>query len=93
MGVRMALGARAADVLRLIVGGGARMAAAGMAIGFAGALLLSRSLAGLLHGVSPSDPATYAAVGVVVLAAALLASWVPARRATRVNPSFALRSE
>jgi ABC-type antimicrobial peptide transport system permease subunit len=89
----MALGARAADVLRLIVGGGARMAGAGMAIGLAGALLLSRSLTGLLHGVSAADPATYATVAAVVLAAALLASWVPARRATRVNPSLALRSE
>jgi predicted permease len=93
MGIRMALGARAADVLRLIVGGGARMAGAGMAIGLAGALLLSRSLTGLLHGVSAADPATYATVAAVVLAAALLASWVPARRATRVNPSLALRSE
>ena len=93
IGVRMALGADASAIARMIVGDGARLAAAGVTIGLAGALLLTRLMASLLFGVGARDPATLI-VGIALLGAvAVVASWIPARWATRVNPVVALRVE
>jgi len=93
IGVRMALGARAEGVVRLVVGQGMRLALLGAALGVAGALLLGRVIAGMLFGVGAHDPGTFAAVVAVLLGAALLACWVPAWRAARVDPVIALRAE
>ncbi|MCW5558827.1 MAG: FtsX-like permease family protein, partial [Verrucomicrobiae bacterium] len=93
IGIRVALGAARADVLRLILGQGAKLAALGVGIGLAGALALTHSLKTLLYGVSPTDPATFAVVAALLLATALLACWLPARRAARVDPVAALRDE
>jgi len=91
IGVRMALGARAAEVFAMVVGQGLRLSALGAALGLVGALGLSRVLAGLLHGVSPTDPGTFAAVTLLLTAVAALACSLPARRAARVDPLVALR--
>jgi putative ABC transport system permease protein len=93
IGIRMALGAKRADVLRLVVRQGMTMTFIGLAIGLVGAFSISRVLRGLLHGVSPTDPLTFIAVSIVLLGVALLACLVPARRATRVDPIIALRTE
>jgi len=93
IGIRMALGAGGADVLRLIVGRGAVLAGAGALLGLAAALALTRLLAGMLYGVSATDPVAFAAVVVVVAAAALLASYLPARQAARLAPAVTLRVE
>lgn len=92
-GLRMALGARGTDVSRLVVGWGGRLALLGVALGLALAWGLTRLMASLLNGVSPTDPATFIGVALLVLAAALLACWLPARRAARVDPMVALRRE
>jgi ABC-type antimicrobial peptide transport system permease subunit len=89
----MALGALERDVLGMIVGHGARLAVSGVAIGVCAALLLTRAMQTLLYGVSPFDPATFAAVAGLLGAVALVACWVPARRAARVDPMTALRHE
>jgi predicted permease len=91
--VRMALGARARDVLGAVVGEGARLAAAGVIVGLAMALALTRFLRGMLFEVSPTDPLTFVVVPLVLGAVALLASYLPARRATRVDPMIAIRTE
>ncbi|HEX6107188.1 MAG TPA: ABC transporter permease [Gemmatimonadales bacterium] len=93
IGIRMALGARGADVLRLVVGQGMRLVAMGLALGLVGAWLLSRTLASQLYGITAQDPLTYAGVAALLGAVALTASWLPARRATRVDPMLSLRSE
>jgi putative ABC transport system permease protein len=93
IGIRMALGAQRRDVLALVLGQGMALAGLGVAIGLASATALCRVLAGLLFGVGPTDPVTFGAVSLVMAAAALLACWVPARRATRVDPIVALRAE
>jgi ABC-type antimicrobial peptide transport system permease subunit len=93
IGIRMALGAQAADVLRMVVGGGAIIAAAGVAVGLLGAFAVSRVMQGILFGVRPGDPVTFGAVAALLLGTALLASWLPARRAARVDPMTALRSD
>jgi ABC-type antimicrobial peptide transport system permease subunit len=93
IGVRMALGARRGQVTWLITRRGLVLAIAGVAPGLALALALSRLLAGLLHGLDPADPATYLAIGALLTAVALTASWLPARRAARVDPVTVLRSE
>jgi putative ABC transport system permease protein len=93
IGIRMALGANRADVLRLVVRQGMKMAFIGLALGLGGAYLVSRVLIGMLYGVSPTDPLTFTGVSIVLLVVALLACLVPARRATRVDPIVALRAE
>jgi len=93
IGVRIAIGARRRDVIAMVVGGAARLAALGLAAGLASALLLTRLLAGILFGVKPFDPATYAAVSAILFGVALLAALVPARRAASADPMTALRQE
>ena len=93
IGIRMALGASPAEVLRSVLGEGLALSGAGIAIGLAAALALSRVLAKLLFGVTATDPATFAAVAALLLAVAAMASWLPARRAMRVDPVLALREE
>ncbi len=91
LGVRIALGGRPADILRLIVGDGMAMAGAGILIGIVGAWIATRALQGLLFGVSPNDPVTWITVAAVLAAVSFLASYLPARRATRIDPITALR--
>jgi putative ABC transport system permease protein len=91
IGVRMALGANPASVLRLVVGGALGLAGVGVAVGVLAALLGSRLLSGLLFGVGSLDPVTYVGAAAVLLAVAALASYLPARAATRVDPNTALR--
>jgi putative ABC transport system permease protein len=93
IGIRMALGATPGSVLRMIMGQGLGLVFAGLVIGLAGALALTRLMSTLLFGVTPTDPMTFAGVALVFLIAALLACYVPARRATRIDPLIALRSE
>jgi predicted permease len=93
IGIRMALGARSGDVLRLVIGQGLVLTAVGAAIGIGAALGVTRFLGALLYGVRPSDPLTFAAVAFFLAAVALLACYIPARRAMRVDPIVALRYE
>lgn len=91
IGLRTALGARRADVISLVVGEGARLAFAGALLGILGALGLSRVLRGQLYGIDATDPVTFGVVALLLLGVALLAAWVPARRAARIEPMVALR--
>jgi putative ABC transport system permease protein len=91
MGIRRALGAQQSDVLRLVLGQGLRLALAGVVLGVAGALGLTRLMSAVLFHVSPTDPATFVIVGLVFLLVALAATYVPARRAAKIDPMAALR--
>ena len=93
IGVRMALGAKKSEVLRMVVGQGFNFAVLGIVIGMAGALGLSRYFSSLLYGVKPTDPLTFIAVSALLMGVALLASYIPARRAMKVDPMIALRYE
>ena len=93
LGIPIALGASTASVQRLVVARGLALVAIGLAIGLAGAVALTRFMSTLLYGVTPTDPVTFGRVALLLLAAAMLASYLPARRATRVDPIIALRAE
>jgi predicted permease len=93
IGVRLALGAKPSDVLWMVVGRGLWLAGFGVAIGLVAALALTRLMQGVLYGVTPTDPLTFVGVAAALLAVAAFASWLPARRATRVDPLVALRAE
>ena len=93
IGIRLALGAGGPDVLRLVVGQGMRLVLVGLGAGLAGAWLLSRALASQLFGITAQDPLTYVSVALLLGSVALVAIWLPARRATRVDPMLSLRSE
>jgi len=93
IGIRMALGANPARVLGMVLAGGLRLSILGVAIGAAGALLATRALESLVYSVSTTDPLTLTATGALLVGAAALASWVPAWRATRLDPAVSLRAE
>jgi putative ABC transport system permease protein len=93
IGIRLALGAQTRDVLKLVVGHGMALALLGTGLGLAGAFALTRWLKTLLFGVSTTDPRTFAGVALLLILVALLACWIPARRATKVDPLRALRHE
>jgi putative ABC transport system permease protein len=92
-GLRLALGAQKSDVAMLVLNWGGRLALAGVLLGLGLAWGLTRLMAGLIEGVSPTDPATFASVAVLVVAVAMLSCWLPARRATNIDPMAALRCE
>jgi putative ABC transport system permease protein len=93
IGIRMALGAQKSDVLGMVVGQGLRLALLGVAIGIAGALALTRFLTSFLYGVKPTDPVTFIAVALLLISVVLVACYIPARRAAKVDPMLALRYE
>ena len=93
IGIRMALGAQRSNVLRMILADGISLATTGVVIGIVGALAAAPLMRGLLNGVNPRDPLTFVAIALILLTATSVASWIPARRATRVDPNVALRCE
>ena len=93
IGIRVALGAQARDVLRLVLGQGLRLALAGIAIGLAGTYAVARVLGAIAPSLPPAEPATALAVTGMLIGFALLASWLPARQAVRVDPNVALRAD
>ena len=93
IGIRLALGATRGTILQMILRQGLALAVAGAALGLVGALIVSHLMAGLLYGVSPTDPLTFIGVTLVLTVAALAASYIPAMRAMRVDPLVALRYE
>ncbi len=93
IGIRLAIGAQTSDIFRQVVGQALRLAGIGVAVGLAGAFALTRLMASLLYGVSTTDPLTFALIAALLAGVSLLASYIPARRATRVDPMIALRYE
>ena len=93
IGVRLTLGAKPGSVAAAIVTQGSKVAAAGIAVGLGAAFAAGRAIQSLLYGISPRDPAVFAATATVLIAAAVCACWIPARRAARLNPVEALRAE
>jgi len=93
IGIRLALGAQSRNVVRMVLGQGLGLAIAGAGVGLVCALIVSHLMAGLLYGVKPTDPATFAGVALLLIGVALLACYIPARRAMRVDPLVALRHE
>ena len=93
IGIRLALGAQRSDILRMVVRQGLGLAIAGAAVGLVCALVVSHLMAGLLYGVRPSDPLTFGSVAFLLIGVALLACYIPARRAIRVDPLVALRHD
>jgi putative ABC transport system permease protein len=93
IGIRLALGAQLSDVLKLVLSYGLKLTIIGAAIGLIGAYLATRAITSVLYGVSATDPLTFVVVSVLLVGVALIACYVPSRRATRVDPLIALRSE
>jgi ABC-type antimicrobial peptide transport system permease subunit len=93
IGVRTALGARRVDVLKLVLGQGMSLVGAGMITGLVGALMVTRVLRSMLHNVTPTDPVAFAAMAAALISVALVATYVPARRAANIDPISALRTE
>jgi len=93
IGIRIALGAQRGDVLKMTVNQGLKLVSIGMMVGLAAAFLLTRVLASLLFGISATDPITFLGISFVLLAVAILASYLPALRATKVDPIIALRAQ
>jgi putative ABC transport system permease protein len=93
IGIRLALGAQSRNILRMVLRQGLGLAIAGAAVGLVCALIVSHLMAGLLYGVRPTDPLTFACVALLLMGVALVACYIPARRAIRVDPLVALRHE
>jgi putative ABC transport system permease protein len=93
IGIRIAIGAQSGDVLKMVLGQGLRLGLCGVAVGAAGAFALTRLIRGLLFGINSFDPVTFGTMAVALMAVTILACYVPARRATKVDPMVALRYE
>jgi putative ABC transport system permease protein len=93
IGIRIALGARPGELLRMLLGGGMKLTAAGLAVGLAGAFAAARAMTSMLFGVTPHDPWTFASIAMLITSVAGLATYLPARRATRIEPIRALRED
>jgi putative ABC transport system permease protein len=93
IGIRIALGAESTNILQMVLRQGLGLALAGAVVGLIGALIVSNLMSGLLYGVRPTDPLTFAGVAILLIGVALLACYIPARRALRIDPLVALRYE